>query len=816
MSLVSNRDLLKPGFDITFRIQIIMKSNYSNHKMRTVFKSIVISLFLACTSLVYAENEVPPAEKDLVVLSGIIKDGNTGELLIGASVYFKELKNGTISNLYGFYSFSVQPGTYHIDFVYLGYKTISKTLEIKSDLNLNIDLFADTESIEEITVTSKKVDAHVRDAQMSVQKLQNKDIKAVPALMGEVDVIKVLQLMPGVVATSEGSSGFSVRGGNPDQNLILLDEAIVYNAGHMLGFFSVFNNDAIKDVQLYKGDIPANYGGRLSSLVDVRMNDGNNKKWEGNGGIGLISSRLTLQGPIVKDKTSIIVSGRRTYADMFLPLFANEDNQDSKIFFYDINAKVKHVINNNNRLYLSFYTGRDMFKGTGFGMDYGNRTLTFRWNHVFNPKLFSNITLINSNYDYHLKSDDDATGFKWDSQLTDYSLKMDFNYYLNPNNTISFGGQTLFHTMKPATAMGVGENPLLDKIVIPDAHALEHALYVGNAQSLGRLNIKYGLRLSGLQNIGQGTVYSYDENYEETDKKEYESGDVFNSYWGLEPRIGLSYMLNNSTSLKGSYARTRQYLHLASNSTSGTPLDVWFMSSPNIEPQISDQFSVGYFKNLSDNSIETSVEMFYKDMQNTIDFKDHPDLLLNEKMDGELRIGKSWAYGAEFLVKIKKEKYSGWIGYTWSKSWRKIPEINEGLKYLSPYSHDHDISLVFNHKVGKRGQLGFNWIYTTGSPMTTPTGRMFVGGDVIPIYSKRNAENMPDYHRMDISYTLKTKNKKNRKWEGEWNFALYNAYGRKNAWSIYYDQDKEDPYKITAKKTYLFQFVPSVTYNFKF
>ena len=776
----------------------------------------IILLFILAFNINARANPDSPADKNTVVLSGHIKDGGTGELLIGAAVYFKELKSGTTSNLYGFYSYAVKPGTYAVDIIYLGYETISNTIELNSNTTLNVELFADNKKIEEVVVTSTKVDAHVRDAQMGVQKLQSKDIKAVPALMGEVDLIKVLQLMPGVQATSEGSSGFSVRGGNPDQNLILLDEATVYNAGHLLGFFSVFNNDAIKDVQLYKGDIPANYGGRLASLVDVRMDDGNNKKWEGNGGIGLISSRFTLQGPIINSKTSVIASARRTYADIFLPLLAEEENKNSKIYFYDINAKIKHVIDNNNRVYLSFYTGRDIFKETRSSINYGNRTFTLRWNHVYNPKLFSNLTLISSNYDYSLEAKDATSGFRWDSKLLDYSMKVDFDYYPNPNNTISFGGQSIFHTMQPATAMGTGDNTLINKIVLPDAHALEHAVYIANTQSIGRLSLKYGLRLSGLQNIGEGTVFQYDENYEEVGKKEYASGDVFNSYWGLEPRLGLSFMLNNSSSVKGSYARTRQYLHLASNSTSGTPLDVWFMSSPNIEPQISDQFSVGYFKNLKNNTIETSVELFYKDMQNTIDFKDHPNLLLNEKMEGELRIGTSWAYGTEFLVKVNKEKYNGWIGYTWSNSWREIPEINDGNKYLSPYSRTHDVSVVLNRALGKRGRLGMNWIYSSGTPMTSPIGRMFIGGDVVPIYSGRNQERMPDYHRMDISYTLQSKNKKKRKWQGEWNFALYNAYGRKNAWSIYYEQDEDDPYEVKANKTFLFQIVPSVTYNFKF
>ncbi len=773
-----------------------------------------IIIFLFVVNCVSAESEVL---NDKVVLSGYIKDRSNGELLIGANIFFKELKTGTISNFYGFYSFSVEPGIYNIDFVYMGYKTQSKRLEIKQNMNLDIELIPETENIEEVVVRSQKLDANVRDPQMSVQKLQSKDVKAVPALMGEVDVIKVLQLMPGVQATSEGASGFSVRGGNPDQNLVLLDEAIVYNAGHMLGFFSVFNNDAIKDVKLFKGDIPASSGGRLSSLVDVRMNDGNNKKIEGKGGIGLISSRLTLEGPIIKDKTSFIVSGRRTYADLFLPLATDEAAKDSKLYFYDLNAKIKHVINNNNRLYFSTYFGRDVFIDVNSKMDFGNQTFTLRWNHVYNPKLFSNITFVSSKYDYKLGTSEEASEFTWKSRLQDYSIKLDYNYYLNPNNTISFGIQSISHQINPGTAQGEGEDSMFSKVEVPDANGLEHGVYVANSQKIGsRLNIKYGLRLSGLQNIGEGTVYEFDENFEVVNELNYKSGDIFNSYWGLEPRIGMSYILNSTTSVKSSYSKTQQYIHLASNSTSTTPLDVWFMSSPNIKPQICDQFSAGLFRNFSNNTIETSVEVFYKDMKNTIDFKDHPDLLLNDKMEGEIRTGKSWAYGAEFLLKFNLEKFSGWIGYTWSESWREIPEVNNGKKYLSPYSHDHDISLVVNHKVSKRCQLGMNWVYFSGAPFTAPNGRMFVGGDIIPLYSDRNEERMPDYHRMDVSFTIKNKKKEGRKWEGEWNFSVYNIYGRKNAWSIFFEQDDDNPYKATAQKTYLFQFVPSVTYNFKF
>ncbi len=750
-------------------------------------------------------------------ISGYVKDGNSGELLIGASIYVKEIQGGAVSNSYGFYSCELPVGNYEIQFSYLGYQTEIKQIYLKSDVEINVELFENSESLKEVVVRSQRQDANVRDPQMSVQKLQSKIVKVVPALMGEADVLKVLQLMPGVQASSEGSSGFSVRGGNPDQNLTLLDEAIVYSAGHLMGFFSVFNNDAIKDVKMYKGDIPAKNGGRLSSLVDVRMKEGNNKKLAGSGGIGLISSRFTLEGPVVKNRSSFIVSGRRTYADLFLPLLAKEEMQDNQLYFYDINAKINHMINDKNRIYFSTYLGRDVFKDIHAKMEFGNKTFSFRWNHVYSPKLFSTLSIIHSNYDYKLNSSEEAAGFRWLSKLKDYSAKIDFNYYLNANNTIAFGGQSIFHSIEPGTAGGTDENPLYNEIEMPRSNALEHAVYVSNTQNIGsRLNFKYGLRFSVFQNIGKGTVYRFNENYEEVGLNKYNSGKIFNTYRALEPRVGISFLLNEKTSLKTAYSRTLQYMHLASNSTSGTPLDVWFMSSPNIKPQISNQFSFGYFKNFLGNTIESSIETFYKDMKNTIDFKDHPDLLLNDKMEGEVRTGKSWAYGIEFLLKLNRDKYSGWIGYTWSKSWRKIPEINAGQKYLSPYNRKHDISVVMNRKMGKRGQLSMNWVYSTGAPYTAPAGRMFVGGDVIPVYSGRNEERMPNYHRMDVAYTLPTKNKKNRKWQGEWNFAIYNLYGRKNAWSIYFEQDKNEPHKVQAKKTYLFQFIPSVTYNFKF
>ncbi len=583
-----------------------------------------------------------------------------------------------------------------------------------------------------------------------------------------------------------------------------------------MGFFSVFNNDAIKDLQLYKGDVPARYGGRLASLLDVRMREGNSKKISGTGGIGTVSSRLTLEGPIKKDKTSFLVSGRRTYLDLILP-FTGEDMKNNTLYFYDFNAKINHRINDNNRLFLSGYGGRDLFANDFARFGFGNKTLTFRWNHVFSPKLFSNQTIVYSNYKYDLSySDTGNDSFTWESQLKDISFKSDYNFYLNTNNTITFGLQIAKHNINPGYAKGTGEDALFDEISIPHNIALEGGLYISNVQKIhSRLTLKYGLRFSTFSNMGKTTVYEYDENYEPDEGTNYGDWEIYNSYYNLEPRLALNYLLNSQTSLKASYSRSVQYLQLASNSTSGSPLDVWFPASNNIKPQLADQYSIGYFRNFKDNAIETSVELFYKNMQNTIDFADHADLLLNEYLEGEVRTGSSYSYGAEFLIKINEENYNGWISYTYSRSFRKIPEILD-KEYPSTYDRPHDISIVFNHKIGKRGQISANWVYTMGQAFTAPVARYQYGNDIIPVYSSRNDMRMPDYHRLDLGYTLKCKNKKNRKWQGEWNFSVYNAYGRKNAWMLNFEQDSEDPYVTKATVTSLFSVIPSITYNFKF
>lgn len=770
------------------------------------------------------------ADKTKKTISGHIKDSETGEDLLGATVYIEEIESGTVANNYGYYAIKLEPGSYTLNYSYIGYESVIHKIELKENVTLDIELNPKGEQLDEVEITAKAPDENVKDAEMSVVRLNAKTINRIPALFGEVDLIKALLLLPGVQTVAEGSSGFVVRGGGPDQNLVLLDEASVYNAGHMLGFFSVFNNDAIKDVKLYKGDIPARFGGRLSSVLDVHMKDGNSKKFTGTGGIGLISSRLTLEAPIIKDKTSFIVSGRRTYADLFLALSKNEELRDNKLYFYDFNAKVNHTFNKNNRLFLSGYFGRDVFKNDFAAMKLGNQTATLRWNHLFSSALFSNFSFIYSKYKYGLgtASDDEANSFEWNSDLQDLGVKGDFTYYMNENNTMRFGISSIYHSFNPGVAEGKGDNSLFDEWIVPKNYALESAIYIDNEQKIGALlTLKYGLRISTFSNIGPGTIYNFDAEFNAIDSTVYPGGEIYQTYWGLEPRIGLNFLLSETSSVKASYARTNQYIQVAQNSTAGTPLDIWFPASPNVKPQLSDQFALGYFRNFKNNFIETSIEGYYKNMQNSIDFKDHAELLLNKELEGELRFGKAWSYGIETMVRLNGLPIglgvlSGWVSYTWSRTWRKFPDINFGNKYPAPYDRPHDVSIVANWDITKRWTVAANWVYSTGQPVTFPTGRAVIGGVILPIYSDRNAYRMEDYHRLDISATLHSKHRPNKKWQHSWTFSLYNAYNRHNTWAINFTQEPSTPgnpnqgYETYAEKTYLFGIIPSITFNFKF
>jgi carboxypeptidase-like protein/TonB-dependent receptor-like protein len=777
-------------------------------------KTTLLTLLL----IVFALNAINANIVKSITLSGFVSDASNGESLPGATVMIKELKIGTITNNYGFYSISLPKAEYTIVTAYLGYADKSQMANLQTDTTINIELFVNSHELSEVVVRDQVVNANITSTQMSVNKISSKTIQSIPAFMGEVDLIKALQLLPGVKFVAEGSSGLSVRGGSPDQNLILLDEATVYNAGHLMGFFSVFNNDAVKSVELFKGDLPARYGGRLASLIDVRMKDGNIKKFHGNGGIGLISSRLLLEGPVIKDKASFMVSGRRSYADLFLRLSSDENLRDNILYFYDLNAKMNYNIDNKNHIFLSGYTGKDVFKNGGFGMNWGNSTGTVRWNHIFHEKLFSNFTFVASKFNYNLGiPEGNESAFDWGSSLTDYNLKSDFNWYFNANNTITFGISALHHTFFPGSIEGFGEDSFITEYSLPNSYALESGIYLGNEQKIGSLIIlKYGLRFSLFNNIGPGTSFEFDEKGNAIDSISYSQNDFFNTYSGFEPRLGIVFLLNEISSVKASYSKNLQYIQQAQNSTAGSPLHIWFPASPNVLPQTGHQFALGYFRNFKEGAIETSVEGYYKITNNAIDFRDHAELLLNKHFEGELLRGKGWSYGLEFMVKKTSGKLSGWASYTLSTTMRKIDGINFDDPYPAPYDRPHDISIVANYQLNKKISLGLTWVYSTGQPVTFPVGRFEYNNTIVPVYSNRNSYRMADYHRLDLSFTYIINNNPDTKWHSEFNVSLYNAYSRKNPYLINFQSSEENINVTYAEMTYLFGIVPSFTYNFKF
>ncbi|HNY01560.1 MAG TPA: TonB-dependent receptor [Bacteroidales bacterium] len=751
-------------------------------------------------------------------VSGKLRDSHSGEALPGATIYVKERQTGTASDMYGNYSLTLEEGKYTLVYSFIGYATVERKIDLSGDVRLSLELSPAENQLDEVVVTSEKSNKNVVKAEMSTFRMDIKTIQKIPALMGEVDVIKAIQLLPGVQSVGEGSSGFSVRGGAPDQNLILLDEATVYNASHLMGFFSVFNNDAIREVKLYKGDIPSNYGGRLSSVLDVRMNEGNSKKFEVNGGIGLIASRLTVEGPVVRDRSSFILSGRRTYADVFLPLSSEKALRNNRLYFYDLNAKINYRLNDNNQLFVSGYFGRDVFKNAFAQMSWGNETATIRWNHLFSKRLFSNFSAVYSNYQYFMGTPEgNSNSFEWRSNLRDVGVKGDLSYYANPKNTLRFGATVVYHMFNPGTARGVGSETVVNEVKVPANYAFETGLYAGNEQLIGKhLTLKYGLRFALFQNTGPATLFHYDAAHQATDSTLYGKGELYKTFAGLEPRLGILYDFDSRQSVKASYARTNQYLQLAQNSTVGTPLDIWFSANPNVKPQVADQVAVGYFRNFRHNTIETSVEGYYKWMDHVIDFKDFAELLLNNKLEGELRTGRGWSYGIELLARLNEKKLNGWVSYTWSRSFRKIAEINDGRAYPAPYDKPHNIAVVVNYTISKRLSVSANWIYATGAPVTFPTGRALIGGKIIAIYSDRNQYRYPDYHRLDLSLTLYSKPKPSKKYTWDLNFSVYNVYNRHNTWTINFLQEKLTPDVTYAEKVYLFGLIPSITFNFHF
>lgn len=747
-------------------------------------------------------------------LSGRIKDARNGEDLIGATIRVVELKDkGTRTNSYGFYSLTLPKGIYTIEFQYLGFEKQSIKLNIDKDLKQDIDLQTIERTIKDVIVKAVKEDKNITRTEMGVIRLDPKSIESVPVLFGEKDIVKTLQLTPGVKAAGEGQSGFYVRGGGVDQNLILLDEAPVYNASHLLGFFSVFNSDALKDVTLYKGDIPAEFGGRASSVLDVKMKDGNSKHYSASGGIGLISSRLTVEGPIVKDKGSFILSGRRTYADLFLKLSNDSLLKQSKLYFYDLNVKANYQISKKDRIYLSGYFGRDVFGlGSNFGFDWGNKTATLRWNHEFNSKLFSNTSLIYSDYSYQIKAGFDDQEFKINSSIRDYNLKQDFSWYLNSNNTIKLGFNLMHHTFRPTVFSGTG---LTTRDTLKNRYALEGGVYIQNEQTLtNKLSVKYGVRLSAFDYIGPGKAYTYDDKGNLISSKSYQNGETIKMYLGLEPRLSARYQLNDKSSIKASYNRNLQYLHLLSNSTTSSPTDIWVPSSNNVKPQIVNQVALGYFRNFKDNMFEFSIEGYYKSLGNQIDYKNGADLFLNLNVEAELEYGKGRAFGAEFYLHKQIGKLTGWASYTLSRSLRTFTNINQGKEFSAKQDRIHDIAIVGMYSLSKKIKLSGNWVYNTGSAVTFPSGSYTVDNVKVPYYTERNGYRMPAYHRLDLGVTwIRVKTDKK---ESSWNISLYNAYGRQNAYSISFQQNKDNPAQTEALQTSLFRWVPSITYNFKF
>lgn len=748
-------------------------------------------------------------------ISGSVKDSLTGEALIGVNISAPETHSGCVTNAYGFYSLTLPAGKYTIHYEYLGFAPTILAISLTSNITQDIELKTKNISLNEVVISGESNDHNVTSTEMSMQKLNIKEIKALPVLFGEQDILKTIQLLPGVKSAGEGNSGFYVRGGTTDQNLVLLDEAPVYNTSHLLGFFSIFNSDAIKDVTVIKGGIPAEYGGRLSSVVDVRMNDGNTKDYGVSGGIGVISSRLTVQGPIVKDKGSFIISGRRTYADLFLKLSNDSNQRRTSLYFYDLNLKANYNFGSKDHVYISGYLGRDVFNfAQRFGINWGNKTATVRWNHIFSSKLFQNTSFVFSDYNYQISLEAANRNVDITSGIRDFTLKDDFQYYLNPENSLKFGFNGTYHKFSPGSLIASGDTSVNSRI-LQSKQAFEGGIYFSNEQTIGSLfKVNYGLRVSTFTVLGPGTFYYYDPEGNITDSSVYKHNSAVKTYVGFEPRLSLTYLLTPNSSLKASYIRIYQYVHLLSNTTSGNPTDLWLPTSHIIKPQYADQWALGYFRNFANNNFETSVEVYYKPMYNLIDYKKEADIVLNPNVESQLVFGKGIAYGFEFFIRKKEGKFTGWISYTLSRTLRQFDEINKGVSYPAKQDRIHDIALVGIFHASDRWTLASTWVFNTGDAVTFPSGIYLSEGRYVPYYTDRNGYRMPDYHRLDFSATNTKKFKKNR--ERSWNFSIYNVYARKNAYAINFQPDPNDPKKTQAVRLSLFSIIPSVTYNFKF
>jgi len=766
-------------------------------------------------------------------MSGYIKDAKNGEELIGATVSIPALKIGTTTNSYGFYSLSVPPGNHEVEISYIGYAVIKKTINLTQDLTQNFELSESKKELKELVIKTDKINGdNVSQNKMSVVKIDVKQVKKIPILLGEVDIIKAIQLLPGVQAAGDGSTNFIVRGGNIDHNLVLLDEAVVYNPSHVLGFFSTFNGDAVKDFEIYKGGIPAQYGGRLASVLDVHMKDGNTKKLGVTGGIGVLSSRLTVEAPIIKDKSSFLISGRRSYFDLFFPL--RPELNDVTAYFGDLNLKLNYTLGNKDKLYLSGYFGRDdLGFGKFFGFGWGNKTGTLRWNHIFNSRLFVNTSLVYSRYNYNFDINiSDNLNFTRQNFIDDLNLKVDFSYYASANSLVKFGAKVNNFVFLPGKIDPITSASIVASDALPKKRAIEQDLYASHSIKLGsRLTTEYGARVSIFSNIGEGRSLNYvggkptivengfviEAPFETNKYTNYAKGEIYNTNVGFEPRLNATYLLNSTSSIKGSYNRMFQYMHLIQNITASTGQEFWTPSDNYIKPQMADQVAIGYFKNFMDNAIEFSAETYFKKMKNTVELRDGAEIDFNEAIEGQVVAGKGRAYGLELFVRKQSGKTTGWIGYTLSKSERQADNINNNQWYSFRFDRTNYLTVVINRELTERLSLSGNFIYATGEAFTQASQKYTVFGGSQPsiYYGARNSARFPAYHRADLSLTIGRKKRPGRVYKNESDLviAVYNVYGRKNAYTLSYETVNNLP---VVQKWYLFTFVPSITYNFKF
>jgi hypothetical protein len=754
-------------------------------------------------------------------VSGKVVD-STGAPVIGAIVRTSDGKVGAATDEEGYFKITLPPGAYTIIISNYGYKEQQKNIQVSNNVTFTITMIDDLDASQEVVITGKAPDENVTNTKMGATEITIDEIKTLPALFGEVDIVKNIQTLPGVQVAGDGNTGLYVRGGGADQNLILVDEAPVYNASHLFGIFSIFNADAVQSAELYKAGIPSQYGGRLSSLLDVRLREGGPKKFSARGGIGLIASRLTVEGQAANGKLTYIASGRRSYADLFLLLSSNPDTRKNKLYFYDLNAKVSYQINKKNSIYISSYYGKDQFKFGGlFGMGWGNFTFTTNWSHIFSEKVFVNTIYTHSEYKFNLGIDQGITAFDFKTGITENSVKQDYQYIPNIRHAFHFGWSVSQRQYNPGAFVPTKGTSIFEGNVLPKYNSLEGALFVSNKQKLSeKLTLDYGLRLNMFNNVGAGTVNNYNGDpatSTKVDSTVYGRGEIINTFWGLEPRIASRYIVDDQSSVKLGYNRNYQYIHQISNSLTPVPFDIWMPSNTHFKPEAVNQYSAGYFRNLKDNTYETSVEGYYKTYTNSIDYVDNADLLMNPQIETQVEIGKAWSYGAELYVKKKKGRLTGWVSYTLSWSYKKIDGINNGEKYFAGYDRRHNLNVIASYKISERVTLGSQFVYGTGRPIGMPNSGYSIDGYWLGVYGERNSFRLPSYHRLDLSVTIDSRKKEGRKWEGSWSFSIYNLYGfaRINPWTVVAQTNAD-----TGAREYVAIYfpapIPSVTYNFKF